>query len=385
MLVLLDNSAGEGPPSHLFTKPVDIVCATEPREVAGALKRLETGLSSGLYAAGYFSYELGYVLEPRLSRYLPSGRRLPLLQLGLYETRTSIGESEISSLLSSEPQALSYRLSRLAADCSEATYTEAFVEAHERILAGDIYQLNLTFKCRFRLHGSPFALYADLRQRQPVSYGALIKTETATLLSLSPELFITREARRILTRPMKGTAPRGATPEADAHERQGLAADVKQRAENLMIVDLMRNDLGRLAEIGSVAVPDLFTVETYRTLHQMTSTVEAQLREDLTVADLLRAVFPPGSVTGAPKIRAMELISEYETRPRGVYCGAIGYLGPDQSARLNVAIRTPVVFADGTGEIGIGSGVVADSIASKEYAECLLKMKFLEALVSPSS
>jgi para-aminobenzoate synthetase / 4-amino-4-deoxychorismate lyase len=385
MLVLLDNSAGEGPPSHLFTEPVDIVCATEPGEVAGALKRLETALSAGLHAAGYFSYELGYVLEPRLSRYLPGGRRLPLLQLGLYETRTPIGEGEISSLLASQAEEPAYRLSSLAADWSEATYTEAFVEAHEKILAGDIYQLNLTFKSRFQLHGSPFSLYADLRRRQPVFYGALIKTEAATILSLSPELFITRVARRILTRPMKGTAPRGATPEADAQERQGLAADVKQRAENLMIVDLMRNDLGRVAEIGSVAVPDLFTVETYRTLHQMTSTIEARLREDLTVADLLRAIFPPGSVTGAPKIRAMELISEYEPHPRGVYCGAIGYLAPDQSARLNVAIRTPVVFADGTGEIGIGSGVVADSHASKEYAECLLKMKFLEALVSPSS
>jgi para-aminobenzoate synthetase/4-amino-4-deoxychorismate lyase len=176
---------------------------------------------------------------------------------------------------------------------------------------------------------------------------------------------------------MKGTAPRAGTLEADALARKQLAEDVKQRAENLMIVDLMRNDIGRIAEIGSVDVTDLFTVETYKTLHQMTSGIRATLKEGVGTAELLRGIFPPGSVIGAPKIRAMELIRQLETEPRGVYCGAIGYISPECRALFNVAIRTAVIFRNADGEMGIGSGVVFDSQGPKEYAECLLKMKFL--------
>jgi para-aminobenzoate synthetase/4-amino-4-deoxychorismate lyase len=237
--------------------------------------------------------------------------------------------------------------------------------------------LNLTFKARFRLEGSPLTFYRDLRQRQRVAYAGIVDTGEVTVLSASPELFIEQAERVVATRPMKGTAPRAGTPEADREAREALAADEKQRAENLMIVDLMRNDLGRIADIGSVGVTDLFTVETFRTLHQMTSGVKATLKEGAGLLDLLKAIFPPGSVTGAPKIRAMELIRDYETEPRGVYCGAIGHLAPHGRARFNVAIRTAVVFRDGSGEMGIGSGIVFDSEGAKEYAECLLKMKFL--------
>ncbi|MEQ1713607.1 MAG: chorismate-binding protein, partial [Hyphomicrobium sp.] len=193
----------------------------------------------------------------------------------------------------------------------------------------------------------------------------------------SPELFFEQRDRVIETRPMKGTSSRAGTPEADAEARRVLATDIKQRAENLMIVDLMRNDLGRISDIGSVEVTDLFTIETFRTLHQMTSGVRARLDATIGLRGLVEAIFPPGSVIGAPKIRAMELIAEYETEPRGVYCGAIGHISPRGDALFNVAIRTPVVFRDGTGEMGIGSGVVYDSEGSKEYDECLLKMKFL--------
>ncbi|HRN83804.1 MAG TPA: chorismate-binding protein, partial [Hyphomicrobium sp.] len=217
----------------------------------------------------------------------------------------------------------------------------------------------------------------DMRRRQRVAYAGIVDTGEVTVLSASPELFIEKEGRVVSTRPMKGTAPRAGTPEADAEARRVLATDVKQRAENLMIVDLMRNDLGRIAEVGSVGVTDLFTVETFRTLHQMTSGVEATLKDGLGLGDLVRAIFPPGSVIGAPKIRAMELIRDYETEPRGVYCGAIGHITPAGAALFNVAIRTPVIFRGGQGEMGIGSGVVYDSVGAKEYAECLLKMKFL--------
>jgi para-aminobenzoate synthetase / 4-amino-4-deoxychorismate lyase len=253
----------------------------------------------------------------------------------------------------------------------------------EKIRAGDIYQLNLTFKARFRLSGSPLTFFLDLRQKQHVAYGGIVDTGKVTVLSASPEVFIEREGRTISTRPMKGTAPRAGTMEADSLARRQLAEDVKQRAENLMIVDLMRNDIGRIAEIGSVSVTDLFTVETFQTLHQMTSGVRATLKEGVGIAELLKGIFPPGSVTGAPKIRAMELIASLETEPRGVYCGAIGHISPQGRALFNVAIRTAVVFRDAAGEMGIGSGVVFDSQGPKEYDECLLKMKFLTDPVKP--
>ena len=209
----------------------------------------------------------------------------------------------------------------------------------EKIRAGDIYQLNLTFKARFKLAGSPLTFFLDLRQKQRVAYGGIVDTGEVTVLSASPELFIEQDGRTVFTRPMKGTAPRAGTPEADALGAAQLAADVKQRAENLMIVDLMRNDIGRIAEIGSVDVTDLFTVETYKTLHQMTSGVRATLKQGVDTAELLRGIFPPGSMIGAPKIRAMELIRQLESEPRGVYCGAIGYISPE--GRLAVQCRHP--------------------------------------------
>lgn len=375
--VLLDNSSGKGPPSVLYTLPRKIVRADRPEEVAAALESLEGAVASGLHAAGFFAYELGYVLEPRLRHLMPQERKVPLIWFGLYEKPREMSEAEVDRWLTTHTRSGSYQFSSVTRAWSKEEYVSRFEAVQEKIRAGDIYQLNLTFKARFRLSGSPLTFYRDLRQRQRVSYGGIVDTGEVTILSSSPELFIERHGRVIETRPMKGTAPRGATSAADAEEARVLASDTKQRAENLMIVDLMRNDLGRISEIGSVEVTDLFTVETFRTLHQMTSGVRATLAEGVGLADLLRAIFPPGSVTGAPKIRAMELIAEYETEARGVYCGAIGRITPDGEALFNVAIRTPVVFRDGAGEMGIGSGVVYDSAGAKEFDECLLKMKFL--------
>lgn len=375
--VLLDNSSGRGAPSLLFSEPVEIVSAHHPDEVAGALARLEAATRSGLYAAGFFAYELGYALEPKIAALMPEGRNVPLLWFGLYRGPREMKEREVDHWLATHTRSGSYQFTSVTTAWSQAEYEERFSAVQEKIRAGDIYQLNLTFKSRFRLEGSPLTFYRDLRQRQRVAYAGIVDTGEVTVLSASPELFIEKHGRVIETRPMKGTAPRAGTPEADADQRRVLSSDIKQRAENLMIVDLMRNDLGRIAEVGSVTVTDLFTVETFRTLHQMTSGVRATLNEGVGLADLIRAIFPPGSVIGAPKIRAMELIREYETEPRGVYCGAIGHVSPKGEALFNVAIRTPVIFRDGRGEMGIGSGVVYDSVGAKEYAECLLKMKFL--------
>ena len=375
--VLLDNSTGRGSPTLLFTEPIEIISAWTPEEVPDAMARLEAGTAAGHHAAGFFAYELGYVFEPKIRNLLPEGRNVPLLWFGLYKAPREMTEPEVDHWLATHTRSGSYQFTSVTCAWDQAEYEKRFSAVQDKIRAGDIYQLNLTFKARFRLEGSPLTFYRDMRQRQRVAYAGIVDTGEVTVLSASPELFIEKRGSVVSTRPMKGTAPRAGTPEADAEARRVLSTDIKQRAENLMIVDLMRNDLGRIAEMGSVSVTDLFTVETYRTLHQMTSGVRATLKKGVGLSDLVRAIFPPGSVIGAPKIRAMELIRDYETEPRGVYCGAIGTISPDGAALFNVVIRTPVIFRDGRGEMGIGSGVVYDSVGAKEYAECLLKMKFL--------
>jgi para-aminobenzoate synthetase/4-amino-4-deoxychorismate lyase len=374
--VLLDNSTSLEAVSELFEHPVEIIRADVPEEVDAALTALTSGISRGLHAAGFFSYELGYLLEPRLASLLPERRKMPLLWFGLYTTPREMMGSEVQEWLNEEAIG-NPTLGELAHSWDSASYLKRFEQVQNNIKSGDIYQLNLTFKAKFNLEGSPLALYRDLRLKQRVAYAGLVDTGDVTILSASPELFIKQDGRVIETRPMKGTAPRAGTLDADSEVRAVLAKDVKNRAENLMIVDLMRNDLGRIADLGSVSVTDLFTVETFKTLHQMTSGVRAELKPGVGIVDILKAIFPPGSITGAPKIRAMELIRELETEPRGVYCGAIGRFSPDGTVLLNVAIRTTVIDRKGAGEMGIGSGIVADSDGVKEYAECLLKMKFL--------
>lgn len=374
--VLLDNSTSLEAVSQLFEHPAEIIRADGPEEVDAALAALTSGLERGLHAAGFFSYELGYLLEPRLASLLPEQRKMPLLWFGLYTSPRELMGSEVQEWLNQEAIG-NPTLGELAHSWDSASYLKRFEQVQNNIKSGDIYQLNLTFKAKFNLQGSPLALYRDLRLKQRVAYAGIVDTGDVTILSASPELFIKQDGRVIETRPMKGTAPRAGTLDADSEVRAALSKDVKNRAENLMIVDLMRNDLGRISDPGSVSVTDLFTVETFKTLHQMTSGVRAELKPGIGLVDVLKAIFPPGSITGAPKIRAMELIRELETEPRGVYCGAIGRFSPDGTALLNVAIRTTVIDRKGAGEMGIGSGIVADSDGVKEYAECLLKMKFL--------
>ena len=374
--VLLDNSTRLDAVSTLFEHPTEIIRADRPDQVAGALTAIGHGLRAGLHAAGFFSYELGYILEPRLAALLPHVRSVPLIWIGLYREPRLMSSADVQSWLTAEAIGDS-SLDEVTHTWDSNAYLERFAIVQDNIRSGDIYQLNLTFKAKFELDGSPLALYRDLRLKQRVAYGGLVDTGEVTILSSSPELFIEQHGKSISTRPMKGTAPRAGTEDGDRDVRQTLSSDIKSRAENLMIVDLMRNDIGRIAELGSVNVTDLFTVETFRTLHQMTSGVRATLKDDVGLEELLKAIFPPGSVTGAPKIRAMELIRQLETDARGVYCGAIGQISPGGEALFNVAIRTAVVDRNGRGEMGIGSGIVADSQGSKEYAECLLKMKFL--------
>ncbi len=380
--VLLDDSLTPDGHSLLFTEPEQVVLVSDPAEVEAALETVSAGLARGLHAAGYFSYELGYCLEPKLEALLPSERRAPLFWIGLFNAPRNLSDEETRAWLDDHGEAEPAAISNLTLSWSREEYAHAFDAVKDFIAAGDVYQINLTQKFHFDFEGGPVALYAALRRKQRVAYGALIGTPELHVLSLSPELFFRREGQHMSTRPMKGTAARGRTPREDARLKTWLAMDEKQRAENLMIVDLLRNDLGRVAKIGSVEVTDLFTVETYRSVHQMTSGITAELRSDMGLKDMLHALFPCGSVTGAPKVRAMEIIHGIESGDRGVYTGAIGCIAPSGDAQFNVAIRT-VVLRGARGEMGIGGGIVADSKEDSEYEECLLKANFLTQVDAP--
>jgi para-aminobenzoate synthetase/4-amino-4-deoxychorismate lyase len=386
--VLLDDSLTATAPGAsgrtlLFDEPERVIAVYRPEDVEEGLDIVTEGLSRGLHAAGFFGYELGYCLESKLQNLMPEKRQQPLFWIGLFAEPMRFTDAETRAWLDTNGALERSTVSDLQLSWTRDQYTSAFAQVQDYIAAGDVYQINLTLKYHFAFEGDPVALYAALRRKQRVEYGALIAAGDFNVLSLSPELFFRREGKHVMSRPMKGTAPRGRTPREDARLKTWLTVDEKQRAENLMIVDLLRNDLGRIAKIGSVEVTDLFTVETYRTVHQMTSGITAELRADMGLKDMLKALFPCGSVTGAPKVRAMEIIRELEAFPRGVYTGAIGHIAPNGDSQFNVAIRTLFIDASGAGEMGIGSGVVSDSKADAEFEECLLKAHFLTKADAP--
>ncbi len=364
-----------------FSDPIAVIEAHDSSEVPDALARIETARRDGLFVAGYMCYELAYALEPKLLPLLPPNRTLPLLWFGVFD---HAGQHPLDAVASNEllqlPRAYAGPLEH---EWNAHEHGARFEKIQNYIAAGDVYQVNLSFRSRFKSVGEPFALYLALRQNAGDAHCAFIDDGTRQILSASPELFFDlSRAGTLTTRPMKGTAPRGTDAQADLVQIETLATSEKNRAENLMIVDLLRNDVGRIAKFGSVAVDQLFTVETYPTLHQMVSTITGLIAPDVVSGDVIRALFPCGSVTGAPKLRALEIIRELETSPRGVYCGAIGAFMPDGSARFNVAIRT-VTITDGAGELGVGSGIVHESCAADEYAECLLKARHYESARPP--
>lgn len=354
-----------------FADPIRMIEAVEAADVPAALDALDAARAEGLWLAGYASYELGYVLEPKLAPLLPETRKLPLLRFGVY------AGPEVAEDLPMGRAGLDVGLGPLRPRWDEARYCEAFEQVHEAIGAGDIYQANLTFPIDCDAHGDAAMLYGALMARQPVLHGALVQQEgLPALLSRSPELFFrTTPGGHIETRPMKGTQPRSEDPVQDRANRDFLIADEKNNAENLMIVDLLRNDISRVAKPGSVHVPELFCVESYATVHQMVSTVAAELTEGTQLSDILRALFPCGSITGAPKIRAMEILRELEPEARDIYCGTIGWAAPDGASSFNVAIRTLMVD-EGRARLNVGGGVVWDSTSASEYEEALWKARF---------
>lgn len=381
--LLLHDALTPNGESLLFTEPSEVLTAFSPAEVLAALDRIEAARIAGCWTAGYLRYELGYLFEDRLRPLFPAQPERPLLWFGLYAPPRKLTAAAASAYVEAAASGIPTGIRRLTLDMDMARYSRAFDAIKAYIAAGDAYQVNLTFKARFTLDGDAVALYRDLSLKQPVAYGALLETGAETILSRSPELFVENRNGRLSARPMKGTLARGRTLAEDESGRRALAGDPKSRAENLMIVDLLRNDLGRISESGSVTVTDLFTVETYRTLHQMTSGITARMKPEVAPLEAIRSLFPCGSVTGAPKIRAMEIIREVESSPRGVYTGSIGYIAPSGDFCFNVAIRTAIIGKDGQGEVGIGGGIVADSELTAEYDEVLLKLKFFTDPVEP--
>lgn len=372
--VLLDDARDGGAAARLYCNPVRIVAAGTVAEVRPALEALRAARATGLHAAGFLSYEAGAAFEP-VTLPMPDEAATPLLWFGLFERYREIAPDAVPALL---PDPAGAWLGVPEPAIERATYDAHFAAVQAHIVAGDLYQANLTYRAHARVLGDPLSLYARLRRAARAGFGALIDTGAARILSLSPELFFSLEGETLLCRPMKGTARRGDSADADRRVAAALVDDPKQRAENLMIVDLMRNDLARVARAGSVAVPHLFEVESYPTVHQLVSSVTATIAPDTDAVDVLAALFPCGSITGAPKIAAMQAIATIEACARGLYTGAIGRFDADGDAMFNVAIRTLTLpYGAEHASFGAGGGIVADSVAAEEWDEARAKTDFL--------
>ncbi len=367
---------------RLFARPSEILTAETTSDLILAFEKAEAARKDGKWLAGYVSYEAGYLLEEKLKPLLPANRGVPLLQLGIFDD-ADISTFRPSARSSPIPPA---PLRNAVPAWSREHYVSRFDRLKRHIALGDCYQSNLTFPITAEWSGDPVSIFHTLTQRQPVRHGGMVALGGPHILSRSPELFFEVDADGwIETRPMKGTAKRGKTPEDDEAIKLALQNDGKNQAENRMIVDLLRNDISRITTVGSLHVPELFTVETYPSLHQMVSRIRAKLLPGLTLQDIFTALFPCGSITGAPKIRAMEIIRDLEDSPRDVYCGSIGWIAPTGQMSFNVAIRTVVLENEGRAKFNVGSGVVFDSDGSAEYDECLLKARFAAGNINLSA
>lgn len=367
-------------PSFRLVDPVGVVEATRPDEVIGAIQAAEAAAARGLWAAGFVAYEAAPGLDPALAvkpRVAEDAfAKLPLAWFAMFE------RCEETALPEPQADAEPPRGDAWHPSIDRARYDDAIGRIREHIAAGDTYQVNYTLRLRSQVAGDERGLYRDLCFAQRAAYAAYLNLGRYRVLSASPELFFRLDDRRLTSRPMKGTAPRGRWTQEDEAISARLRGSVKDRAENAMIVDLLRNDMGRVAEAGTVGWGEVFELERYETVWQLTSTVSASARSGAGLAEVFRALFPCGSVTGAPKVRTMELIAELEDSPRGVYCGAVGYLAPPgsghPSARFNVPIRTVMLDTEtGTAEYGVGGGITWESSAHAEFDETVAKARVL--------
>ena len=398
---LLDDSdanAGGQARSRVYSGYLGSLRCTDAANLRDFFAQLQQQLGAGKYAVALFSYELGAAMhEVSFDRDRMSS---PLAEVLLFAHCARLDAAEVGVWLKAQDAAQGHDeaagIAAVHAQVNAEMFEAAIARIQNYIRAGDTYQVNYTYRYTFDAYGSLPALYQRLRARQPVPYGALISLpDGRAVLSLSPELFVRKDGSRLTARPMKGTAAATGDVQQDGRTAQALAGDQKNRAENLMIVDLLRNDLGRIAATGSVAVERLFDVQRYSSVLQMTSTVHAQMRDDVSLFELFSALYPCGSITGAPKRRTMQIIREIEVAPRGLYTGAIGWFDPSLPADTNfsfgdfclsVPIRTLELQQGGKhfyhGEMGVGAGIVYDSVAASEYEECQLKARFLTAMPS---
>lgn len=357
----------------VFADPLAVVTVRERAGFEPAFAALQAAHEKGHWIAGFMSYEAGHLFEKKLAPLAKEKRPTPLMSFGIFEKPAD--EHPLATprqRVENEPFLADPR-----ADWDFETYRGRFDRLHQHLRQGDCYQANLTMPIRARWNGDPLAAFWSLIERQPVRYGAFVSLDGPKLLSRSPELFFDIDKEGwIETHPMKGTAPRGGNAAEDERIIAAMQADPKSQAENRMIVDLLRNDISRITEVGTLHVPKLFAVETYPTVHQMVSHVRAKLTPGISIRDIFAALFPCGSITGAPKMRAMEILHDLEDSPRDAYCGAIGMIAPDGTMRFNVAIRTISLFEDGSAVFNVGGGIVFDSTAEAEYEECLLKARF---------
>ena len=356
--------------SYLFQDPAAIIQCTSSRMVLSCIEQVDGLNRKGLYAAGFMSYEAGAAWTPGVPEIV--SQKFPLLWFGLYEMVERFDSPLYLPASDHADETLEHGL-----NVSGDEYEDSVRKILQLIRDGETYQVNYTVRKVFHWRHGIWQLYLRLRRSQPVPYGAFLNCGGFGLVSLSPELFLSKQGNVLFTRPMKGTAPRGTDRDSDERNRMWLQSDPKNRAENLMIVDLMRNDLGKISETGEVQVFEPFRVEPYSRLFQMTTGVMGQMRKNLPLDELLRATFPPGSVTGAPKINTMKIIKRLESSPRKAYTGAIGFIDPQGDLTMNVAIRTIISTASGHCEMGVGSGIVADSVPENEFRETILKAGFL--------
>ena len=359
-----------------FQDAVDSIEATNTEDVAAVIRAVENRTrSEGLHAVGFLSYEAASGLNPSLSTGSPGA--LPLCWFAFFRNAVEVD----CPAPPDQPPQLNWTPS-----IDEVAYRQGVARIREYIEAGDTYQVNFTYRLRAALEGtlahSPYPLFTSMLSRQKHGYGAYIDTEQWAICSVSPELFFDRRGQTLASRPMKGTVRRGCNPAEDARLGSWLRGSVKNRAENLMVTDMVRNDLGRIAQTGSVRVENVFQLERYPTLWQLTSAVSATC--DQSLLEILRALFPAASITGAPKRRTMEIIRELETEPRQIYTGSIGYVRSDGTAQFNVAIRTALVNKQTCmAEYGVGGGIVWDSDAADEYQECSIKAQIVQPDLDP--
>ncbi|MVA35872.1 aminodeoxychorismate synthase component I [Agrobacterium vitis] len=386
-ILFRNDKSGE---TLVFSDPVDIVVARRGDDVLPALAQLERARQEGYWLAGALSYEAGFVFEDKLRPLIPDGRDVPLLQFGIFNAPADpshpLGHPH-------HPESNTHLLGNPVAAWDFETYRQRFEILHQHLRQGDCYQANLTMPIEAAYRGSPRDVFWSLIARQPVSYGALVDLGGPAIVSRSPELFFKVDGDGFIeTHPMKGTAARGSDDAEDEAIKAAMLADEKTQAENRMIVDLLRNDISRIIEPDSLTVPKLFDIETYPTLHQLVSHVRGKLLPGIGLGDILAALFPCGSITGAPKLAAMQILHRLEVQPRDIYCGAIGFCDPAGPMQFSVAIRTvtlfdqPVVsdhfreqqglFKSRRAVFNVGGGIVFDSKPEQEYQECLLKARF---------